>query len=35
VIIILLENMADSQFVGLESETTNEMQKEFEILGNK
>ena len=35
VIIMLLENLADSQFIGLESETKNEMLKELYILENK
>jgi hypothetical protein len=35
VIIILLENLADSQFVGLESETINKMMTELEILQNE
>jgi hypothetical protein len=31
-IVVLLENLADSQFLGWESPTTESMQKEFEIL---
>ena len=33
--IVLLENLSDSQFVGLESDSTDRMSKEFDILQNQ